>query len=97
MQSRLRRGCAFYETNMNQRGMALSLNVCLHSIATFTIRVAPRSSSYLPMDDILPPPSTKILLHYALKEKDIERVYGCLLYTSPSPRDRQKSRMPSSA
>ena len=24
-------------------------------------------------------------------------VYICLLYTSPSPRDRQKSRMPSSA
>ena len=24
-------------------------------------------------------------------------VYPCLLYTSPSPRDRQKSRMPSSA
>ena len=24
-------------------------------------------------------------------------VHGCLLYTSPSPRDRQKSRMPSSA
>ena len=24
-------------------------------------------------------------------------IYGCLLYTSPSPRDRQKSRMPSSA
>ena len=28
---------------------------------------------------------------YSLKGKD------CLLYTSPSPRDRQKSRMPSSA
>ena len=26
-----------------------------------------------------------------------DRVYACLLYTSPSPRDRQKSRMPSSA
>ena len=26
-----------------------------------------------------------------------ERVQACLLYTSPSPRDRQKSRMPSSA
>ena len=26
-----------------------------------------------------------------------ERNAGCLLYTSPSPRDRQKSRMPSSA
>ena len=26
-----------------------------------------------------------------------EKILGCLLYTSPSPRDRQKSRMPSSA
>ena len=25
------------------------------------------------------------------------RITACLLYTSPSPRDRQKSRMPSSA
>ena len=25
------------------------------------------------------------------------KCHGCLLYTSPSPRDRQKSRMPSSA
>ena len=28
---------------------------------------------------------------------DGTKVYTCLLYTSPSPRDRQKSRMPSSA
>ena len=27
----------------------------------------------------------------------INNLGGCLLYTSPSPRDRQKSRMPSSA
>ena len=27
----------------------------------------------------------------------LKKVFGCLLYTSPSPRDRQKSRMPSSA
>ena len=27
----------------------------------------------------------------------VERIPYCLLYTSPSPRDRQKSRMPSSA
>ena len=27
----------------------------------------------------------------------VEAPKGCLLYTSPSPRDRQKSRMPSSA
>ena len=25
------------------------------------------------------------------------QIHACLLYTSPSPRDRQKSRMPSSA
>ena len=30
-------------------------------------------------------------------EKNIALVIVCLLYTSPSPRDRQKSRMPSSA
>ena len=28
---------------------------------------------------------------------DVELLCVCLLYTSPSPRDRQKSRMPSSA
>ena len=30
-------------------------------------------------------------------EGGFARPEGCLLYTSPSPRDRQKSRMPSSA
>ena len=29
--------------------------------------------------------------------KDYKKLSPCLLYTSPSPRDRQKSRMPSSA
>ena len=28
---------------------------------------------------------------------DLDKLASCLLYTSPSPRDRQKSRMPSSA
>ena len=32
-----------------------------------------------------------------LKDKKTSKGYTCLLYTSPSPRDRQKSRMPSSA
>ena len=30
-------------------------------------------------------------------QKDKKPLITCLLYTSPSPRDRQKSRMPSSA
>ena len=32
-----------------------------------------------------------------MMQKGMERAGVCLLYTSPSPRDRQKSRMPSSA
>ena len=32
-----------------------------------------------------------------LLNSKISRLHACLLYTSPSPRDRQKSRMPSSA
>ena len=32
-----------------------------------------------------------------LEDSLIGSTAGCLLYTSPSPRDRQKSRMPSSA
>ena len=28
---------------------------------------------------------------------DIDQAYTCLLYTSPSPRDKRQSRMPSSA
>ena len=31
------------------------------------------------------------------RQHTIETLFGCLLYTSPSPRDRSLSRMPSSA
>ena len=31
------------------------------------------------------------------REKDTDSILSCLLYTSPSPRDRTRSRMPSSA
>ena len=34
---------------------------------------------------------------YLLQITGLRLIGGCLLYTSPSPRDRQKSRMPSSA
>ena len=32
-----------------------------------------------------------------LSKKNRNRLYNCLLYTSPSPRDKRQSRMPSSA
>eukprot|EP00828_Plagiopyla_frontata_P046533 TRINITY_DN8298_c0_g1_i2.p3 TRINITY_DN8298_c0_g1~~TRINITY_DN8298_c0_g1_i2.p3 ORF type:complete len:111 (+),score=25.75 TRINITY_DN8298_c0_g1_i2:77-409(+) len=41
------------------------------------------------------------MMAFILTKKEIGaellKDYNCLLYTSPSPRDRQKSRMPSSA
>ena len=36
-----------------------------------------------------------VLLGFRIKDMEIQS--GCLLYTSPSPRDRTRSRMPSSA
>ena len=39
----------------------------------------------------------KINIDKALKSSGVVSILTCLLYTSPSPRDRQKSRMPSSA
>eukprot|EP00826_Nyctotherus_ovalis_P032969 TRINITY_DN2657_c0_g1_i1.p1 TRINITY_DN2657_c0_g1~~TRINITY_DN2657_c0_g1_i1.p1 ORF type:complete len:106 (+),score=17.36 TRINITY_DN2657_c0_g1_i1:158-475(+) len=52
-------------------------------IATFTLSIC---TSY----SLFNSSSLAIILNEA-------HLYSCLLYTSPSPRDRQKSRMPSSA
>ena len=41
--------------------------------------------------------ATPTEIYEAPVNKDVADFIGCLLYTSPSPRDRQKSRMPSSA
>ena len=38
-----------------------------------------------------------VVLPIALLQVAVVYLFICLLYTSPSPRDRQKSRMPSSA
>ena len=42
-------------------------------------------------------PETESEHKVTVKRVDDGRISNCLLYTSPSPRDRQKSRMPSSA
>ena len=41
--------------------------------------------------------SLQVLNSVAYPEHGLDHPLICLLYTSPSPRDRQKSRMPSSA
>ena len=40
---------------------------------------------------------SRVSIIYSVENKSGEPQSACLLYTSPSPRDRQKSRMPSSA
>ena len=41
--------------------------------------------------------ATNDVVAFSSDERLKENLEPCLLYTSPSPRDRQKSRMPSSA
>ena len=41
--------------------------------------------------------ASDVARHVCLSSTQLNRILNCLLYTSPSPRDRQKSRMPSSA
>ena len=48
-------------------------------------------------EDESPPPNSKELVEEALNNAEAERIESCLLYTSPSPRDVEESRMPSSA
>ena len=45
-----------------------------------------------PLDELI-----YTILSQATADINTARAYACLLYTSPSPRDRTRSRMPSSA
>ena len=52
------------------------------------------------LEDFLKLNSSKVLTDRSLEIDDLLMIIeeaSCLLYTSPSPRDRQKYRMPSSA
>ena len=50
-----------------------------------------------PVDDLTPVCSTEDIVQIRAAVQEVTVEESCLLYTSPSPRDRQKSRMPSSA
>ena len=65
-------------------------------------------NSCLPLDQFLDPPleftnETKVTIEFSAKNTTritysaFGKILYCLLYTSPSPRDRTRSRMPSSA
>ena len=48
-------------------------------------------------DDLLIEAADAVLASVEVTKQDIDAYWICLLYTSPSPRDRTRSRMPSSA
>ena len=66
--------------------------VCVNSVPVIVWRPRKLTTYFLVRFDIeaLIIPNLKFLM-------SIAKSGNCLLYTSPSPRDRQKSRMPSSA
>ena len=51
----------------------------------------------LNQSDFTENPPTQFTLDVAAESGDVVEIIGCLLYTSPSPRDQRGSRMPSSA
>ena len=50
-----------------------------------------------PVEMLINPEADQAEVERVIRELGLDRPVTCLLYTSPSPRDRQKSRMPSSA
>ena len=62
-----------------------------------TVCVPAYNEAYLPVHTPLKYNNQEVLLEQPPCALSVSIARACLLYTSPSPRDRQKSRMPSSA
>ena len=58
---------------------------------------SPKVSSPINISNEVTEPPFKSLQHNITFKRKLSETMDCLLYTSPSPRDRQRSRMPSSA
>ena len=69
--------------------MSLDINqIALHQL----IKRDEQNLELVLRDSLLEPTETVVEM-----VAELHRVYSCLLYTSPSPRDKRQSRMPSSA
>ena len=93
--------CPFVEKvwNRSEQIAAKGYSIVVHgkpkheeTRATFS-----HASSYTPTVIVNDMAETVELARYITGEKTADQFYICLLYTSPSPRDRTRSRMPSSA
>ena len=95
-----------YGIDYSEASVAASLKANRERIAAGRVEVLLGSASHLPFPDQMFDLVTAVETHYYWPDlnadmREVLRVLKrggtCLLYTSPSPRDRQKSRMPSSA
>ena len=75
--------------------LAVGLHVVL--LSTFFVAVSPEAKTITPPPVIVLQATELSFAPSAAAEAAAKKRKACLLYTSPSPRDRQKSRMPSSA
>ena len=87
-----------------QRSKELNIPPCAYAAIDIALWDWKAKKAGLPLRSLLglPSPSTPTSLIIGINPPEIikervEMLIACLLYTSPSPRDRQKSRMPSSA
>ena len=83
------RGQVAGETSLSTVGQIEGLAYRGHKVETLADKASFEEVAYLLLYNKLPNKSELSEYKALLK--------SCLLYTSPSPRDRQKSRMPSSA
>ena len=73
-------------------------DTCLTSFTDAMLKAGHEPSSKLiSIVNLVPGSKKEKLIPSILSKVEVTMVTSCLLYTSPSPRDRQKSRMPSSA
>ena len=74
---------------------SISTGAILRDIGNTNSDLGAKVQNYLQSGRLVPDEIIIEILVNRISEDDCSN--GCLLYTSPSPRDRQKSRMPSSA
>ena len=83
--------------NWHQRSGDPSFEMGWHPVpGEAMLAVHPRASESI-VDLRAPGKGTAVELIIQLDSEGKRRILSCLLYTSPSPRDRTRSRMPSSA